>query len=130
MNFLTRYWKTWLLFIANTIFTYVEHDNLVNKAVQAEVPVDYQAIVMKHMQRAIAERETVVVPVAPAKFPAPYFYIPGKGQLEVEKAANDDFRKTYAYNAKVDAVMQRAGLQTKDTYSQLMENRYADTSDR
>lgn len=116
MNFITRYWKSGLLFIANAIYTYIDHSNLIDKAVKAEVPVHYQEAVMRHMQRAIDERNK-----PKDKFPAPYFYIPGKGTEEKLAEIRHDFKKTYTYNKKVDRVMESAGIKQDDAYSDAMK---------
>jgi hypothetical protein len=55
--------------------------------------------------------------------------VPGKGAIEQQQAIAHDFKKTYAYNAKVDAVLEKAGISTADTYTSLMENRYTDATD-
>lgn len=116
MNFISRYWKSSLLFIANAIYTYVEHVDIVKKAVAAEVPSHYNEIVKRHMQRAIDEQ------IKPKeKFPAPYFYVPGKGAIEEEQRIMHDFKKTYAYNAKVDRVMEKAGIKPNDAFSDAMQ---------
>jgi hypothetical protein len=97
---------------------------LIDKAVKAEIPFHYTEIVNRHIQRAIEERNK-----PKEKFPTPYFYVPGKGAIEQQQAIAHDFKKTYAYNAKVDAVLEKAGISTADTYTSLMENRYTDATD-
>lgn len=125
MNFLTRYWKTGLLFLANTIYSYYVQEDLIKKAILAEAPADYQAIVNKHIQRAIEERNK-----PKEKFPAPYFYMKGSGvaakQEQERKAIAQDFQRTLAYNNKVDNAYRAAGIPVQDTYSDLMSRRFTD----
>jgi len=134
MQWLLRYWKATLFIVAELAYNYFRHDAVVNKAVRLGksthtiVPAPYQAIVIKHMKAHIERIEEANKPKPPKeKFPTPYFYVSGKGQIEIEQQISHDFRKTYAYNAKVDAVMQQAGVPNHDTFSELMSKKFTDT---